>query len=100
MKNIGKGIMLIVLVEGKCDLVTLLLLFRMTIHTSYQVNAMLLRLCKVFLHNIYKTKGLENQGQQCYLRCAFNLCTLRPTDEATEQCHQSTPPVRQMKLRH
>jgi len=54
------------LVEGKCDLVTLVLLFKMTIYTSYQVYVMLLQLCKVLLHDIYKTKGLRNQGQQCY----------------------------------
>jgi len=58
MKNIGKVVILNVLVEGKCDLVTLVLLFRMTIHTSYQVCVMLLQLCKVLLHDIYKTKGL------------------------------------------
>jgi len=53
---------------------------------------MVLRLCEVLFHNIYKTKGLENQGQQCYLRCAVNLCTLPPTDEVIGQCQQSTPP--------
>jgi len=72
----------------------------MNIHTSYQVYAMLLQLCKVFLHDIYKTKGLVNQGQQCYLRCAFSLCTLLPTEETIGQCHQSTPPGSHMKLRH
>jgi len=80
-KILEKESCLNVLVEGKCDLVTLVLIFRMTIHTSYQVQAMLLRLFKVLLYDICKTKGLENQGQQCYLRCAFDLCILPPTDE-------------------
>jgi len=61
---------------------------------------MLLQLSKVLLHDIYKTKGLGNQGQQCHLRCAFNLCTLPPAVEAIGQCHQNTPPGSHMKLRH
>jgi len=72
-----------ILVEGKYYLVTLVLF-----SGSLFIQATKFMLCcynYVLLHDICKTKGLGNQGQQCYLRCAFNLYTLPPTDERTSR---------------